>query len=63
MMLPLLAFAFGSLIVMAAAYALMPKRASAIDRRIEELTADRAGRGAGRTQGLPGHGRHGQAGR
>src|SRR3954471_17304399 len=41
MMLPLLAFAFGSLIVMAAAYALMPKRASAIDRRIEELTAGR----------------------
>ena len=41
MMLPLLAFAFGSLIVMAAAYALSPKRASAIDRRLEELTADR----------------------
>jgi tight adherence protein C len=41
MMLPLLAFVFGSLIVMAAAYALMPKRASAIDRRIEELTAAR----------------------
>ena len=38
MMLPLLAFVFGSLIVTAAAFALMPKRAGAIDRRLEELT-------------------------
>jgi hypothetical protein len=38
MMLPLLAFVFGSLIVAAAAFALMPKRAGAIDRRLEELT-------------------------
>jgi tight adherence protein C len=41
MMLPLLAFVFGSLIVMAAAYAFMPKRANAIERRIEELSAGR----------------------
>jgi tight adherence protein C len=39
MMLPLLAFVLGSLIVAAAAIALMPRRASAIDRRLEELTA------------------------
>jgi tight adherence protein C len=38
MMLPLLAFVFGSLIVTAAAFALLPKRAGAIDRRLEELT-------------------------
>jgi tight adherence protein C len=38
MMLPLLAFVFGSLIVAAAAVALMPKRAGDIDRRLEELT-------------------------
>jgi tight adherence protein C len=38
MMLPLLAFVFGSLIVTAAAFALMPKRAGDIDRRLEELT-------------------------
>jgi tight adherence protein C len=39
MLLPLLAFAIGSLIVTVAAFALMPKRAGAIDRRLEELTA------------------------
>jgi tight adherence protein C len=38
MMLPILAFVFGSVIVTAAAMALMPRRASAIDRRLEELT-------------------------
>ena len=41
MLLPLLAFAFGSLIVAAAAIALMPSRAGAIDRRLEELTTGR----------------------
>jgi tight adherence protein C len=38
LLLPLLAFVFGSLIVWAAALALMPKRAGVIDRRLEELT-------------------------
>jgi tight adherence protein C len=41
MMLPLLAFVFGSALVAAAAYALMPSRAVAIDRRLEELTLGR----------------------
>jgi tight adherence protein C len=40
-MLPLLAFAFGSLIVGAAALLFMPGKAVAIDRRIEELTTGR----------------------
>ncbi|MGH9311348.1 MAG: hypothetical protein ACRD1U_18365, partial [Vicinamibacterales bacterium] len=39
MLLPLLAFVFGSLVIMAAAMAFMPARASAIDRRLEELIA------------------------
>ena len=39
MILPLLAFVFGTLIITAAAMALMPRRASAIERRLEELTA------------------------
>jgi tight adherence protein C len=39
MLLPLLAFVFGSLVIMAAAMAFMPARASAIDRRLEELLA------------------------
>jgi tight adherence protein C len=42
MLLPLLAFVFGSLIIAAAALALMPNRAAAIDRRLEELTVERA---------------------
>ena len=42
MLLPLLAFVFGSVLVAAAAMALMPRPAAAIDRRIEELTAGRA---------------------
>jgi tight adherence protein C len=37
MFLPLLAFAFGALVVTAGAMALRPARASAIDRRLEEL--------------------------
>ena len=40
-MLPLLAFVFGMAFVGAAAYALMPNRAVAIDRRLEELTTGR----------------------
>ncbi len=38
LMLPLLAFVFGSALVAAAAYAFLPARAGAIDRRVEELT-------------------------
>jgi len=41
MMLPLLAFVFGTLVIAGAALALTPKPAAAIDRRLEELTADR----------------------
>jgi tight adherence protein C len=37
MLLPLLAFVFGTLIITAGAMLLMPRRASAIDRRLEEL--------------------------
>ena len=40
-LLPLFAFVFGTALVAAAAYALIPSRAAAIDRRLEELTADR----------------------
>jgi tight adherence protein C len=39
-MIPVLAFVFGSAVVAAAAYALMPSRADAIDRRLNELTID-----------------------
>jgi len=41
MLLPLLAFVFGSLIIAAAALAFMPNKAAAIDRRLEELTLTR----------------------
>ena len=41
MLLPLLVFFLGSVIVGAAAFALMPNRAVAIDRRLEELTTGR----------------------
>ena len=41
MLLPLLAFVFGSLIVGAGVFALMPAKAAAIDRRLEELRPDR----------------------
>jgi tight adherence protein C len=37
MLLPLLAFVFGSLVITAGALAFMPTRATAIDRRLEEL--------------------------
>jgi tight adherence protein C len=46
-LLPLLAFIFGSLIVAAAALALLPGRAAAIDRRLEELTPGREAAGDG----------------
>ena len=42
MLLPLLAFLLGSAIVGAAAFALMPSRAVAIDRRLEELASSRS---------------------
>ena len=38
MLLPLLAFVFGTLIITAGAMAMMPRRATAIERRLEELT-------------------------
>jgi tight adherence protein C len=41
MLLPLLAFIFGSLIIGAAFFVLMPNKAAAIDRRLEELTLSR----------------------
>jgi len=40
-LIPLFAFLFGSALVAATAYALMPSRADAIDRRLEELTLAR----------------------
>jgi tight adherence protein C len=40
LLLPLLAFVFGALIITAGALAMMPRRASAIDRRLEELIAE-----------------------
>jgi tight adherence protein C len=40
MFLPLLAFVFGTLLITAAAMLLMPRRATAIERRLEELTLD-----------------------
>jgi tight adherence protein C len=41
MLLPLLAFVFGSLVIAAAAFALLPNRAAVIDRRLDELTSGR----------------------
>jgi len=38
LLLPLLAFVFGTLIITAGAMAMMPRRATAIERRLEELT-------------------------
>ena len=37
MLLPLLAFVFGTLLITAGAMAIMPRRATAIERRLEEL--------------------------
>jgi tight adherence protein C len=39
MVLPLLAFVFGTLLIFAAAMLLVPRRATAIERRLEELSA------------------------
>jgi hypothetical protein len=41
MLLPLLAFVFGSLLIAAVALAILPNKAVAIDRRLEELTLGR----------------------
>jgi tight adherence protein C len=41
MLMPLLVFACGSALIGLAAYALMPSRTAAIDRRLEELALDR----------------------
>jgi tight adherence protein C len=41
MLLPLLAFLFGSLIIGAAVFVFLPNKAAAIDRRLEELTLGR----------------------
>jgi tight adherence protein C len=38
LLLPILAFVFGTLIITAGAMAMMPRRATAIERRLEELT-------------------------
>ena len=54
MIMPLLAFVFGSAIVAGAAYLLMPARAMAIDRRLEELTLERATEEKPRYQSLIG---------
>jgi tight adherence protein C len=55
LLLPLLAFVFGSLIITAGAMALMPRRASAIDRRLEELIGgDREAEARPRFQSLLG---------
>jgi tight adherence protein C len=51
-MLPLLVFVLGSAVVAAAAYALMPAKAAAIDRRLEELTVARDGEERPRFQAL-----------
>jgi tight adherence protein C len=42
MLLPLLAFVFGSLVIAVAAIAFLPKPAASIDRRLEELMVGRA---------------------
>jgi tight adherence protein C len=54
LMLPVLAFLFGTALVMAAAYALTPSRAGAIDRRLEELTLTREEEEKPRFQSLVG---------
>ena len=41
MLIPLLAFLFGTVVVMAVAYAMTPSRATAIESRIDELTLSR----------------------
>jgi tight adherence protein C len=53
-MMPLFAFVFGTALVAAAAFALMPSRASAIDRRLEELSLAPAEEAKPRFQSLIG---------
>jgi tight adherence protein C len=52
MLLPLLAFVFGSLLIGAAALVFLPNRAALIDRRLQELTLDRDREGAPRARFL-----------
>ena len=47
-LIPLFAFVFGTALVAAAAYALMPSRAAAIDRRLDELRPERQDAAGGR---------------
>jgi hypothetical protein len=54
MLLPLLAFVFGSLIIAGGAIAFMPNKAAAIDRRLEELTLSRDEEAKPRFQSLIG---------
>jgi len=54
MLLPLLAFVFGSLIIAGGALAFMPNKAAAIDRRLEELTLGREEEQKPRLQSLIG---------
>jgi len=54
MLLPLLAFVFGSLIIAGGALAFMPDKAAAIDRRLEELTLGREEEQKPRLQALIG---------
>ncbi|HWK10379.1 MAG TPA: type II secretion system F family protein [Vicinamibacterales bacterium] len=54
MIMPLLAFLFGSAIVAGVAYLMMPARAMAIDRRLEELSLDRQSEDKPRYQRLVG---------
>ncbi|MBW8896292.1 MAG: hypothetical protein JF613_08940 [Acidobacteria bacterium] len=54
MLLPLLAFVFGSLIIAGGALAFMPNKAAAIDRRLEELTLGREEEQKPRLQALIG---------
>jgi tight adherence protein C len=51
MLLPLLAFIFGSVVIAGAAFALMPRPSVAIDRRLEELTAERDGKPEAKPRG------------
>jgi tight adherence protein C len=52
MLMPLLAFVLGTALVAVAAYALIPSRADAIDRRLEELTLTREEEDKPRMQSL-----------
>ena len=54
LMMPLFAFVFGTAVVAALAYAFMPSRADAIDRRLEELTLSKDDEDKPRYQSLVG---------